>query len=116
MHQAAKTLSGFTDFSTFCKTGTDVKTTSCVIKRSEWVIQDHQMVYHISADRFLRGMVRLIVGAMVNIARGKLSLDDYKFSITTKSRLPLDWSVPAHGLYLTEIIYPELHKSESGAV
>ena len=107
LHRAAEILSKYSDFRSFCKTGTDVKTTLCKIKRSEWEIQGHRMTYHISADRFLRGMVRLIVGAMLNVARGKLALDEYEFSIESRSRLPLDWSVPAHGLYLNEVVYPE---------
>lgn len=105
LQEAAALLPKFNDFYTFCKTNTDVKTTLCELRRSEWIFEHERMVYRISADRFLRGMVRLIVGAMINVARGKISIDDLKQALQSKSRLTTDWSVPAHGLYLTRVIY-----------
>lgn len=107
LFEAASLLLDFSDFNTFCKSKTDTKTTLCVLSKSQWIIGDHKMIYQISADRFLRGMVRLIVGAMLNIAMGKIALSDLKTAMEARAKLDLNWSVPAHGLYLTKITYPD---------
>lgn len=107
LNEAAQLLLAYTDFYTFCKTHTDVQTTLCHLTRSEWVQSGDQYIYRVSADRFLRGMIRLIVGMCLNIDRGRLSLDGVRRALESRSRLPDDWSVPAHGLFLCDIRYPD---------
>jgi len=105
LNSASELLLNYSDFNTFCKTRSDVNTTKCKLSRSEWKWDSDQMIYHISADRFLRGMVRLTVGALLNISMGKMKISELKECLESKSRLSRDWSVPAHGLYLTNIVY-----------
>lgn len=107
MQAAAAMLMEFEDFNTFCKTKTDVKTTLCEMKRSEWIFDEknRRLVFHISANRFLRGMVRLIVGMCVNVAIGKVSLSELRQALETKMPLKLNHSVPPQGLFLTDIRY-----------
>lgn len=105
LQAAAQLLLEYEDFDTFCKTNTDVKTKKCYLTRSEWVFDGNRAVYHISANRFLRGMIRLIVGMCIQVATGKLDLDYVRQQMDTK--LPLDkaLSAPAEGLYLCDIKY-----------
>lgn len=106
LEDGASLMTRYSDFYTFCKTDTDVKTTVCKIDASEWHFSEYEWTYHISADRFLRGMVRLIVGTLLNVSRGKLSLEELKKTLDNRQKIIPAWSVPAHGLYLTRIIYP----------
>ena len=107
LQEAASILLDYDAFLPFCKTRSDAKTMNCKIIRSEWewIIPNERLAYHVSADRFLRGMVRLIVGMCLNISRDKLSLNDVKEALEKQQRLVRDYSVPADGLFLTEVIY-----------
>lgn len=107
LQAAAALLLNYTDFFTFCKTNTQVKTTLCTLMRSEWKIyeEEKRMVFHIAANRFLRGMVRLIVGMCLNVAIGKVSLEEVKQAMEDKVRLSKSLSVPPDGLYLVDIRY-----------
>ncbi len=108
MNNAAKELLRFTDFTSFSKLHTNVKTNNCDVSRAEWVkVNDHHWVFHISADRFLRNMVRAIVGTLLDVGRGKVSHEGFIEIIENKDRGQAGTSVPAHGLYLTKIKYPE---------
>ena len=98
----------FTDFSTFCKLHTDVNTMNCKITESKWIKNGDAYEYHVTSDRFLRGMIRLIVGMCLNVARGKLSLAEVSKALENKDRTGHDWSVPAEGLFLHSIRYPYL--------
>ncbi|MBK9256437.1 MAG: tRNA pseudouridine(38-40) synthase TruA [Saprospiraceae bacterium] len=105
---AAAIISDYNDFTTFCKTRTDTKTNLCRISESKWLqTSEHTWEYHITADRFLRGMVRLIVGMCLNVCREKLTIDDVKKALECKTRTGHDWSVPAEGLFLSDVAYPE---------
>lgn len=95
-------------FTPFCKEGGDVKNKNCEIYACTWQEKANQWIFTIAANRFLRGMVRLIVGAGLNFSRGKLDLAEVNQALVDQSRLKLDWSVPAHGLFLEEISYPEV--------
>jgi tRNA pseudouridine38-40 synthase len=106
LHDVAAMFLRFDDFYTFCKTRTDVKTTACSILESRWEISDDDWTYHVSADRFLRGMVRLLVGCMLNVASGKISQEEVREALETSRRLKKDWSVPPEGLTLSEVAYP----------
>lgn len=114
MQAAAAVLLEFEDFNTFCKRNTDVKTTRCEMKRSEWVFnkKNQRLVFHISANRFLRGMVRLIVGMCVNVGVGKLSIEELRAALTKKIPLATPYSVPAQGLFLTDIRYSDKEKNQ----
>ena len=105
MQEAADKLFNYTDFTSFSKLHTDVKTNNCKIYRAEFVKDGAQIVFHISADRFLRNMVRAIVGTLVEVGKDKLSVDDFCRIIESKDRCEAGQSVPADGLFLTEVEY-----------
>ena len=106
MNKACKILFEYTDFECFSKVNTDVKTFNCEIKNASWLVQDQEIHFNITADRFLRNMVRAIVGTMINIGLGKLKPEDLHKIISSKNRSEAGYSVPAHGLYLTRVTYP----------
>lgn len=108
MQQAAALLLNYNAFYPFCKTKSDAKTMLCDMKRAEWVIDEKagRLTFHISANRFLRGMVRLIVGMCLNVGLGKLEIADVKDALDQQVRLKKDLSVEAKGLFLTEVRYP----------
>ena len=106
MNQAAKILIQYKDFKSFSKTHTDVKTYLCNVQQAEWQIVDNQLIFNITANRFLRNMVRAIVGTLVNVGLHKISLDELIQIIESSNRSKAGFSVPAKGLFLTEIIYP----------
>ena len=108
MNQACQILFKHNDFECFSKVNTDVKTFNCAIFEAHWMQDGNKLVFTIAADRFLRNMVRAIVGTMINIGTGKISLDDFEAIIDSKDRSQAGFSVPAHGLYLTKIEYEYL--------
>ncbi|MDF1697765.1 MAG: tRNA pseudouridine(38-40) synthase TruA [Saprospiraceae bacterium] len=103
--KAAALITKYEDFEAFCKNGSDEKTKKCTIYKSQWRQTENGLVYEIEANRFLRGMIRLIVGMCINVARGQITLDQVEHALETKSRLVKDWSVPARGLFLCHINY-----------
>ncbi len=107
VQEAAALLMNFEEFAPFCKTHSDAKTMQCNLMRSVWVTDEKtgRWVYHISANRFLRGMVRLVVGMCLNVGLGKISLDSVRQSMANQTPLEKSWSVPPHGLFLTEVKY-----------
>ena len=105
MNQASKILFNHIDFQCFSKVNTDVNTFECTIFEAHWKKENNTIVFTISANRFLRNMVRAIVGTLVNIGLHKISLDDFNEIIKSKNRDKAGFSVPAHGLYLTKIEY-----------
>lgn len=112
MNDACKILFNYIDFECFSKVHTDVNTFNCKIFEANWKQNNNRLVFTISADRFLRNMVRAIVGTMVNIGLEKVSLPDFIQIIESKDRNKAGFSVPAHGLYLTKVEYPYLVISE----
>ena len=106
MNSAAAMLFEYTDFKCFSKSKTDVKTYKCALKKAIWIKQGDLLVFSISSDRFLRNMVRAIVGTLIEIGLGKKSLLDFTKIIESRSRSEAGYSVPAAGLYLTEVSYP----------
>lgn len=107
MNNACKILFEYTDFECFSKVNTDVKTFNCKIMEAHWKQVDDEFHFTIKADRFLRNMVRAVVGTMINIGTGKIAVDDLHAIIKSKNRSEAGFSVPAHALYLTKIDYPE---------
>jgi tRNA pseudouridine38-40 synthase len=108
MNAAAQVLLEYTDFKCFSKTHTDVKTFNCKITHAQWEQHGTKLVFTVSADRFLRNMVRAIVGTLINVGLGKLTVEDVRHIIASRDRNQAGASVPAHGLYLTQVIYPYL--------
>ena len=108
MNEAAAYLLNYSDFECFSKTNTDVFTYNCKISEAFWQKKDNQLFFTITADRFLRNMVRAIVGTLVNIGQGKMEVTQMKTIIESKNRSEAGFSAPAHGLYLTRIKYPYL--------
>jgi tRNA pseudouridine38-40 synthase len=106
MNEAAKLLFNFTDFTSFSKLHTDVKTNNCKITEAFWTVTDHRLKFTVSADRFLRNMVRAIVGTLIEIGKGKLTIDNFITIIESKNRSNAGVSVPAQGLFLVNIEYP----------
>jgi tRNA pseudouridine38-40 synthase len=107
MNQAAQNLVGTKDFSSFAKIHTDVKTHICTVKFAEWIRCGNELRFTITADRFLRNMVRAIVGTLVDVGKGKISLEDFNKIIEQKDRSFASGSAPAQGLYLVDVVYPE---------
>lgn len=108
MNQAAQLLLNFTDFQCFSKVHTDVNTFNCKITHAQWTVKNQELTFTITADRFLRNMVRAIVGTLVNVGLNKVSIPEFVSIIESKNRNKAGFSVPAHGLFLTEITYPYL--------
>ncbi|OXB01852.1 tRNA pseudouridine(38-40) synthase TruA [Flavobacterium oncorhynchi] len=108
MNKAAKILLQHTDFQCFSKVHTDVNTFDCTIFEAYWKVENSKLIFTISANRFLRNMVRAIVGTLVNIGLHKITLADLENIIASKNREKAGFSVPAHGLYLTKIYYDYL--------
>lgn len=106
MNEACKILFEYIDFECFSKVHTDVRTFNCKITEAYWQQNENQIIFTISADRFLRNMVRAIVGTLVNVGIHKTSLEDFRNIIESKNRSKAGFSVPAHGLYLTKVKYP----------
>ena len=106
MQESVAMLTEYTHFDTFCKSNTDVVEKICTITRSEWVFNEEGAVYYVSANRFLRGMIRLIVGMSLQVGRGQMELDYVKAQLSSQERLEKALSAPAHGLYLCDIKYP----------
>ncbi|NHN24366.1 tRNA pseudouridine(38-40) synthase TruA [Flavobacterium jejuense] len=109
MNKACELLFKHIDFECFSKVNTDVHTFNCKITKAYWVQKENQLIFTIKADRFLRNMVRAIVGTMINIGLGKISIDDFEKIIKSKNRSKAGFSVPAHGLYLVKVDYPYIN-------
>ncbi len=108
MNDAAKILFDFEDFTSFSKLHTDVKTNNCKIYEAKWsVINPNYLCFEISADRFLRNMVRAIVGTLVDVGKEKITPDEFRQIIKNKNRNQAGASAPAKGLFLVEVNYPK---------
>lgn len=107
MNEAAKILFEYDDFECFSKSNTDVKTYNCKILKAEWIYESNDLVFTIKADRFLRNMVRAIVGTLINAGIGKINVDQLHDIIKSKNRSQAGASVPGHALYLEKIEYPK---------
>ena len=107
MNEACQALFEYSDFTSFSKLHTDVKTNNCKIMYARWHQEGSTWVFTIQADRFLRNMVRAIVGTLVDVGRGKLSVDGMRKVIELKDRCSAGMSMPGHALFLEDISYPE---------
>ncbi len=105
MQEGADIITHCHDFQSFCKTGSDVKNHLCEINNSRWLAQDQLLIYEVTANRFLHGMVRAIVGNLVDLGKGKLSLENFKKIIEARDRTLVKTSAPPQGLVLENVTY-----------
>jgi tRNA pseudouridine38-40 synthase len=105
MNKTAEIIKEYTDFSCFSKSNTQVKTNICKISKAEWIVAGNGIIFHISADRFLRNMVRAIVGTLLMVGKHEIEPEVVRDIIESKNRSNAGMSVPACGLYLTEVKY-----------
>lgn len=110
MNRAARCLLDFTDFTSFSKLHTDTHTNNCDVSVAFWEKKnDHHWVFHVTADRFLRNMVRAIVGTLLEVGKGKISEAQFSQIIEAKDRGKAGISVPAQALFLVDVVYPEVY-------
>lgn len=107
MHKAALMIREYSDFTSFSKKNTQVKSFDCDIKESNWIMHGECLIYQVKANRFLRGMVRALTATMLKLGRGKMNLDTFKQIIESKDSSQANFAVPAHGLFLVEVSFPE---------
>lgn len=107
MNKAANILLEYSDFKSFSRSKTDVKTYDCTISKAIWTLEGDLLSFHITANRFLRNMVRAIVGTLVAVGKGKLTLENFINIIESRDRSNAGTSAPAQGLTLASIEYPE---------
>ena len=105
MNEAAAKLLDYKDFTSFSKVHTDVKTNDCDVTYAKWVRTDDMLIFTITANRFLRNMVRAVVGTLVEVGKGKMTVEQFCETIEKKNRCAAGMSVPACGLYLEEVGY-----------
>lgn len=107
MNTAAGFLLDYSDFQCFSRSRTDVRTYNCKIEKAHWELKGDSLVFTIVADRFLRNMVRAIVGTLLDVGFGKTTLDAFQDILKSKSRREAGASAPAHALYLNRVVYPK---------
>ena len=105
MEKCAALLLDYGSFETFCKTGSEERHKRCTLYQSEWVFEPEVWSYHVSANRFLRGMVRLIVGACLQVGLGKITIDEVRDALEQRVALERPLSAAAEGLYLCGVEY-----------
>ena len=106
MNEAAELLVGEHDFECFSKVKTDVNHFICNVKKARWVEKGDELVFTIAANRFLRGMVRAVVGTLLDVGTEKISQKEFLNTLNSKDRRKAGVNVPAHGLYLEKVRYP----------
>ena len=119
MNGAADLLLHHKDFQCFSRSKTDVKTYNCSVKEAYWKEKDDKLIFTITADRFLRNMVRAIVGTILDVGYGKKNLEDFRKILNSRSREEAGASAPANALYLVKIVYPKatfMNYKESEAI
>ena len=108
LHQAASIIKEYEDFTSFSKRNTQVKSFKCEMQESEWYWEKDRLVYHVKANRFLRGMVRALTATMLKIGRGQISLNQFRDIIEAKDCTKTSFAVPARGLFLVSVTYPSI--------
>lgn len=106
MNEAGRILCTYDDFGAFCKSHSDVKTTLCHITEARWIqVDSSHWYFRISANRFLRNMVRAVVGTMIDVGRHRVTLDEFRKIVEGKRRTQAGESMPAHALFLEDVAY-----------
>lgn len=108
LDESAEILFEYTNYTSFSKRNTQVHTYDCTILKSQWVYKENMLVYSVEANRFLRGMVRGLVGTMLLVGRKKISVSDFKNIIESGDCTKANFATPPHGLFLIKVEYPEL--------
>lgn len=107
MNEAGRRLTTYQDFGAFCKSHTDVKTTLCNVTEARWdKLNDDRYMFVITANRFLRNMVRAVVGTLVDLGRGKISMDEFQHIVESRERTAAGESMPGNALFLWNVEYP----------
>ena len=106
MNEAAEHLLGKHDFESYSKVKTDVNTFNCEVSSMNWEVRQNSLVFHVSANRFLRGMVRALVGTLLEVGQDKLNIEQFRTILEAKDRTKAGRSVPPHGLFLSQVDYP----------
>lgn len=106
IQNALNILSKHNDFACFTKHAEEYENTECIIYHAKWEVQAHQIVFTISANRFLRNMIRALTGTLIWLGTGKISLNDFEKIMLSKKRTNAGFSAPPQGLHLTQIVYP----------
>jgi tRNA pseudouridine38-40 synthase len=107
MQEAAAVLKGYRDFTSFSKRNTQVKTFNCELTESSWALTGSGYTYYVKGNRFLRGMVRALTATMLKVGRGKMTVADFCRVVEAKDCTLADFAVPAHGLFLERVNYPD---------
>lgn len=107
LQTAADILLNYTNFESFSKKNTTVNTFDCNITKAQWSQEENNIYFNIDSNRFLRGMIRGLVGTMLQLGRGQINLGRFEEIISLKNEQNVDFSTPAHGLYLSSIQYPD---------
>ena len=107
MNDAAAVFIGSHDFTSFSKKHTQVFTNQCTIDEAKWISEGEELVFRVRGNRFLRGMVRALVGTMLKVGRGRLTVSDVETILAARDNTLADFSAPAHGLFLEDIVYPQ---------
>jgi tRNA pseudouridine38-40 synthase len=107
LEAAAAVILRHTDFTSFSKRNTQVKTFICAIRESRWLVENDCLVYQVIANRFLRGMVRGLVGTMLQVGRGKLTVEQFEEILHKRDNRHADFSVPGHGLFLLRVSFSD---------
>jgi tRNA pseudouridine38-40 synthase len=107
LDEVAAMVTGYRDFTSFSKRNTQTKTTECTIMESYWEDRGDTLVYRVKGNRFLRGMVRGLVGTMLQAGRGKITVEGFREIIEARDGMRADFSVPGHGLFLMKVEYAE---------
>jgi tRNA pseudouridine38-40 synthase len=110
LHEATQTLLSFTNYESFSKKNTSVNTFECSVSKAFWQVEGPHIYFHISSNRFLRGMIRGLVGTLLQVGRGQISLEQWLDIVASHNEQRVDFSTPAYGLYLSAIEYPNFLK------
>ncbi len=105
LNEAASLLLRNVDFTSFSKRNTQVNNFICTLSVSKWIQQDNMLIYHVAANRFLRGMVKGLVGTMLLVGTGKITLQQFEQIVLSHDCTNADFSVPPHGLFLEKVVY-----------
>lgn len=108
IHQVSQLLLNFEEFYSFCKSRSSADHYKCQLSQVEWIHHDQKAQLIISSNRFLRGMVRLVVGMQLHVGSGKMKVDDVAQALQNQERLPMPWAVPPEGLFLVNVNYPPI--------
>lgn len=111
MNEAARILCEYEDFECFSKSNSDVHTFICQISHAAWIQEGHRLIFSITANRFLRNMVRAVVGTLIDVGLEKTNAADLRSIIESKNRSKAGFSVPGKGLFLTQVTYPYIHEA-----